>query len=128
MYAAETERGLQSLDFLSPSTQVCCAVCAQSCLTLCNPVDQSPPGASVHGIFQARILKWVAISYSREIFLTQGSNSVSSISCIGRKILYYSATWEALTENNLLASSRSQPFAYFPLSTQPQNIACFTCC
>ena len=38
---------------------------AQSCLTLCNPVDCSPPGSSVHGILQARILEWVAISFSR---------------------------------------------------------------
>ena len=41
-----------------------CSV-AQSCLTLCSPMDCSPPGFSVHGIFQARILEWVAISYSR---------------------------------------------------------------
>ena len=38
----------------------------QSCLTLCNPMDHSPPGSSVHGISQARILEWVAISFSRE--------------------------------------------------------------
>ena len=37
---------------------------AQSCLTLCNPVDFSPPGSSVHGILQARILECVAISFS----------------------------------------------------------------
>ena len=37
----------------------------QSCLTLCDPVDCSPPGSSVHGILQARILEWVAISFSR---------------------------------------------------------------
>ena len=37
---------------------------AQSCPTLCDPVDCSPPGSSVHGILQARILDWVAISYS----------------------------------------------------------------
>ena len=47
---------------------------AQSCPTLCDPVDCSPPGSSVHGILQARILEWVAISFSRGIFLTQGSN------------------------------------------------------
>ena len=41
-----------------------CSV-AQSCLTLCNPMDCSPPGSSVHGIFQARILEWVDISSSR---------------------------------------------------------------
>ena len=45
---------------------------AQSCLTLCDPVDCSPWGFSVHGIFQARILEWVAISSSRGIFLNQG--------------------------------------------------------
>ena len=37
----------------------------QSCPTLCNPVDCSLPGSSLHGILQARILKWVAISFSR---------------------------------------------------------------
>ena len=38
---------------------------AQSCLTLCDPIDCNPPGSSVHGIFQARILEWGAISSSR---------------------------------------------------------------
>ena len=37
----------------------------QSCPTLCDPVDYSPPGSSTHGIFQARILEWVAISFSK---------------------------------------------------------------
>ena len=37
----------------------------QSCPTLCHPMDCSPPGSSLHGIFQARILEWVAISFSR---------------------------------------------------------------
>ena len=38
---------------------------AQLCPTLCNPMDWNPPGSSIHGIFQARILEWVAISFSR---------------------------------------------------------------
>ena len=38
---------------------------AQSCPTLCNPMDCNPPGSCVHEIFQARILGWVAISFSR---------------------------------------------------------------
>ena len=38
---------------------------AQSCLTLCDPMECSLPGSSVHGIFQARVLEWVAISFSR---------------------------------------------------------------
>ena len=41
---------------------------AQSCPTLCNPMDYSLPGSSVHGIFQARTLEWVAISFSRRSF------------------------------------------------------------
>ena len=40
-------------------------VCAGSCPTLCNPMDCSPPGSSVHGILQARTLEWDAISSSR---------------------------------------------------------------
>ena len=47
---------------------------AQSCLTLCDPMDCSPPGSFIHGILQARILEWVAISLPQEIFLTQGLN------------------------------------------------------
>ena len=39
---------------------------AQSCPTLCNPMDWSLPGSSIHGIFQTRILEWVAISFSRK--------------------------------------------------------------
>ena len=37
---------------------------AQSCLTLSNPMDCSPPGSSIHGIFQARVLEWGAIAFS----------------------------------------------------------------
>ena len=47
---------------------VCVCVCVlvtQSCLTLCNLMDCSPPGSSVHGILQARILEWLAIPFSR---------------------------------------------------------------
>ena len=44
----------------------CCAAAKslQSCLTLCNPIDRSPPGPPVPGILQARTLEWVAISFS----------------------------------------------------------------
>ena len=37
---------------------------AQSCLTLCDPMDCSPPGSSIHGIFQARVLEWGATAFS----------------------------------------------------------------
>ena len=46
----------------------------QLCPTLCDSMDSSPPGSSVHGILQARILEWVAMRSSRGIFPTQGSN------------------------------------------------------
>ena len=39
---------------------------AQPCRTLCNPVDCSPPGSSIHGTLQARILEWVAIAFPNE--------------------------------------------------------------
>ena len=39
----------------------------QSCPTLCDPLDCSPPGSSVHGIFQARIPDWVAIAFSHDL-------------------------------------------------------------
>ena len=46
----------------------------QLCLTLCIPMHCSPPGFSIHGILQARILKWIAISFSKGSSLAQGSN------------------------------------------------------
>ena len=58
---------------------------AQSCLTLYDPMDCSPSGSSVHGILQALMLEWVAMSFSRGIFLTQGVNP-GPLQC--RQILY----------------------------------------
>ena len=52
---------------------------AQSCLTLCDHMDYNPPGSSVHGIFRARILKWVAISCSRGSFWPRDQTWVSHI-------------------------------------------------
>ena len=48
---------------------------AQSCLTLCDPMDHSLPGSSIHGIFQARILEWVCHFLLQEIFPIQGLNT-----------------------------------------------------
>jgi len=42
---------------------------AQSCLTLCDPMDCSLPGSSVHGIFQARVLEWVVIAFSKKLYM-----------------------------------------------------------
>ena len=63
----------------------------QQCLTLCDPMDCSPPGSSVHGILQARILDWGAISISRGSSPPKDRTHVSYVSCIGtgRQVLYY---------------------------------------
>ena len=54
----------RKLGYVVQSSAAAAAKSLQSCLTLCNPIDGSPPGSSVPGILQARILDWVAISFS----------------------------------------------------------------
>ena len=73
---------------------VCMCVCsvAQSCLTLCYPMDCSPPGSSVRGISPARLPEWVSISFSRR---SSWSRDRTWVPCIGRWVLYHWATWEA---------------------------------
>ena len=66
----------------------------QSCATLCNPMDCSPPVFSVHGILWARILEWVAIPFARGFSPPRDWTHVSYISCIGRQVLYTRAAWE----------------------------------
>ena len=53
---------LSSVEIISNGI-CCCCIATQLCPTLCDPTDGSPPGSSVHGILQARILEWVAISF-----------------------------------------------------------------
>ena len=69
---------------------------AQLCLTLWDPMNCNPPGSSVHRIFQARKLEWVAISYSGGSSWPRDRNHVSCVSYIGRGILCHCVTWEAL--------------------------------
>ena len=64
-----------------------CATSFQSCPSLCNPVDYSALGSSVHGILQARILEWVAIS-SKGSSQPRDQICVSYVSCSGRQGLY----------------------------------------
>ena len=68
--------------FCNISWLCCCCLVAKSCWNLCDPMDYSPPGSSIHGIFQTRMQELVAISFSRGSssffftgdLLTQGSN------------------------------------------------------
>ena len=65
----------------------------QSCLTPCY-MDWGLPGSSAHGIFQARILEWVAISSSRVSSRPRDWTHISCVSCFCMRILYLWATWE----------------------------------
>ena len=59
-----------------------CAQSLQSCLTLCDPMDCSLPGSSVHEILQKRILEWVAMPSSRESCQLRDRTRNSSMSCV----------------------------------------------
>ena len=81
-----------------------CCLAAKSCLTLCDPMDCRLPGSSDHGISQARILKWVAISSSWGSSQPRDGTHISSI---GRQILYPWATRETkLLHYSSLATKR----------------------
>ena len=91
---------------------------AQSCPTLCNPVDCSPLGSSFHGISQARILEWVVIPFSRGSSQTRDQTQVSCIA--GRfppgKPTYYLLTfWISLFSfaNYVLCLKLSAAFFFF---------------
>ena len=70
---------------------------------LCDPVDYSPPGSSVQGLSQARILEWIVISFFKGSLWPRDQ---TCISCIGRQVLYYWATregrrkWECIYKND----------------------------
>ena len=70
---------------------LCCAKLLQSCPTVCNHLGCSPPGSSVHGILQARVLEWVAVSFSRGSSLPRDGTQVSYWQ-LGS--LPLAATWE----------------------------------
>ena len=88
----------------------CQETCKQESSTLCNSVDCSPPGSSVHGILQARILEWVAISFSRGSSQPRYRTHVSLIA--GRRF-NLSATSQITFEKHLL---RGQPKAHVKLT------------
>ena len=69
-----------------------CVLTVQSCPTLCDPMDCSLPGSSVHGILQARILEWVAIPFSKG---SSWPRDQTQLSCIGGRLFTIWATREA---------------------------------
>ena len=114
-----TAQGMQVLSLvwgLRSRVCVCVYVCVRVCMrtraqlypTLCDPMDCSLPGSSVHGIFQARILEWVAISFSRGPSQPRDPTQVACVSYIGRQILHASATWDTKITH---ASQQLRPLA-----------------
>ena len=79
-----------------------CVLVAQSCLTLWDPVDCSPPGSSVHGILQVRILEWVTIPFFRPSFWPRDRTWVS---CIAGRLFTIWATRETRFFSHLMQSA-----------------------
>ena len=88
----------------------------QSSTALCNTMDYSLPGSSVHGILQARILERVAMPSSRGSSRPRDRTQVSCVSCPGRQVLTTSAAWEAhsnLSKFTGLVTSRVRLLMWF---------------
>ena len=95
---------------------------AQSCLTLFDPMDCSLPGSFVHGIFQARVLEWVVISFSRRSSLPRDWTQVSCI--VGRRFTIWATREARVTWGTWLCRSSQAAifFGFLLLSPVPSLI------
>ena len=103
---------------------MCGVLVAQSCPTLCDPMDCGPPGSSVHGILQARILEWVAIPFSRRSFQFRDQTQVSHIAS---RFFTIWATQEAkqkpyLLSNKNISAVKSESHSVMSASLQPHGL------
>ena len=97
MYKTDKQQGyivqhkeLQPLSCRNFQWSMCvCAQSLQSCLTLCDLTDYSPPGFSVHGILQARLLERVAMPSSRGSSQPRDQTGLSYVSCIDKCVFYH---------------------------------------
>ena len=98
--------------FITPCTIVKWRKVAQSCPTLCDPMDCSLPGFSVHGIFQARVLEWVATSFSKSPWSNHSRINYSHHAVCYIPWTYLSYNWKLVPFDHLA------PFTcYLPLTT-----------
>ena len=106
---------------------VCACSVAQSCPTLCSPMDYSLSGFFVHGIFQARILEWVAIPYSRGSSQPQRLNPflLCSIHYIERKECLWCIITQLLHLSYILCSI---PCKFLPFWKTHYNLVCHYSC
>ena len=120
-----SDLGIKPESLMSPAlagkffTTVC--EVTQSCLTLCNPMGCSPPGSSVHGILQARILEWVTIFFSRGSSQPRDQTQVSCIA--GRHFILWATREVSLPltppySRSLTKTSRIDPSKVTVLSVQ----------
>ena len=98
------------------SSQPCLSECMQARLlqsrpSLCGPMDCNPPGSSIHGILQARILEWVAMPSSRGSSRARDQTLISYISCIGRRAPYH---WRHLGSPGVTEAQRASQRAESP--------------
>ena len=97
---------------------------AQSCLTLSNPMDRSLPGSSVHGIFQARGLEWVAIAFSERRILSSTKSVVSLLLFIFQDYLAWTQRKPETQNTYQVRTKRSQEKPsplFFPESKEQEQ-------
>ena len=92
---------------------------AQSCPSLCDPVDCSLRGSSIHGIFQARALEWVAISFSRG---SSWSRDGTWVSHTASKRFYHLSQYDILQQNYELITQRKANATKFSYKCQNQKL------
>ena len=108
-------------------TWACICVCAHLCPTLCDPMDCNPPGSSVHGILQGRILGWVAISSSSGSSQQEDGTWISCVSCIASGC-FSTEPWRKPMDTSLLEGHHPTHCNKLMLQTQEkiQPIATLT--
>ena len=120
MFVWENEKHSVKIGKLIYEYIIVVALITKLCLTLWDSMDCNPPGSTVHGISQARILEWVAISFSRK---SSQPRDPTHISCIAGGTLYHCTTWEAPLDMGFVCYSPclcwSSPFGYF------KGLVCF---
>ena len=98
---------------------------AQSCLSLCDPTDCSLPGSSIHGIFQARIQEWVAISFSRERLLKRSplKNQNNKKTVLGgRRVLFLEKEYVKALQDSRAGLTTMDFVPRFPLQSRKSGI------
>ena len=102
-----------------------CVLSLQSGPTLCDPMGCSLPCSSVHGFIPAKILEWVAFSFSRGSSPPRDRTHVSCRSFIGRCILYHWATWEASCNPRILLNMFLKPLYFYRLIIRSRGLIRF---